>query len=165
MSSPANFFLTQIVTFTNLSLGILSIISSDMKSAVLFILAAALVDRMDGKIARKLSCESNLGRELDSLSDLVSFGVAPAAIIWKSSLNFAGFWGYIPIILFVIAGAFRLARFNVSKMSDSYSGMPITVAGSLVAFITFFTNNNIFFSILLIILSFLMVSRIKFKKI
>jgi len=165
MSSPAKFFLAQIVTFINLSLGILSIISSDMKSAVLFILAAALADRMDGKIARKLNCESNFGRELDSLSDLVSFGVAPAVVVWRLSLNFAGFWGYIPIMLFVTAGAFRLARFNLSKSSESFLGMPITIAGSLVAFITFFTSNNIFLSILLIILSFLMISSIKFKKI
>lgn len=165
MKSPAEFFLTQLFTFANLSLGVLSILSSDMKLAAIFILAAALADRMDGKIARQLNCESNLGKELDSLSDLVSFGVAPCVIIWRISLNVMGFWGYVPILIFVIAGAFRLARFNTSNMSGSFLGMPITIAGSIIAFITFFTDNTTVLSVFLVILAFLMVSKIKFKKI
>lgn len=165
MKSPEKFLLTQIITFSNLALGILSIISSDMKLAAVYILIAALVDRIDGKMARKLDCESNFGKELDSLSDLVSFGAAPAVIVWKTSLNILGLWGYLIILLFVAAGAFRLARFNVTVMSGSYLGLPITLAGSIIAFVSFFTHNTLFLSILLVVSAFLMISKIKFKKV
>ncbi|MGE5474356.1 MAG: CDP-diacylglycerol--serine O-phosphatidyltransferase [Ignavibacteriales bacterium] len=165
MQSPIGFLLVQLITFTNLALGVLSILSSDMKLAAIFILAAALVDRMDGKIARRLKSESELGKELDSLSDLVSFGIAPCVIIWKTSLNIMGFWGYMLILLFVIAGTFRLARFNTQNMTGSFLGMPITIAGSAIALLTIFTDNSIVLSILIVILAFLMVSKIKFKKI
>ena len=79
-----------IFTFINLSFGILSLLAtfeSNYQLACIFILLAALVDRYDGRIARYLQVSSDLGKELDSLADLVSFGVAPSILIFGSVLN------------------------------------------------------------------------------
>jgi CDP-diacylglycerol--serine O-phosphatidyltransferase len=166
MQSQNRFIIPQLFSFTNLSLGIISLLLQNAKIAALLIIIAALVDRMDGKTARKFRAESAFGKELDSLCDLVSFGAAPAVIAWKvgTSTNI-GVWGYIPILIFVIAGAFRLARFNINNTSGAFMGLPITAGGVIVAFTIFFNPNAMFLSILLIILALLMVSKIKFKKI
>lgn len=166
MPSTIKFIIPQIITFTNLSLGVIAIISTDLSLSAIFIILAAIIDRLDGKIARKLNAESDLGKELDSLSDLISFGVAPAVIAWKISIGtLSAFWGYIPLLIYVMAGAFRLARYNVSNFSGSFVGMPITVAGFIAAAASFFKPNSIIFAALLLVLSFLMVSTIKIKKI
>jgi CDP-diacylglycerol--serine O-phosphatidyltransferase len=96
-------------------------------------LAAAFIDRYDGKIARKFNAVSLIGKELDSLADLVSFGVAPAMLAWKLSLLNYGIISYLLLLVFPICGAFRLARFNISDFKSVYTGIPITIAGSLLA--------------------------------
>lgn len=165
MPSSVKFFLTQVITFTNLSLGVIAIMLSDVKIAAILIIIAALFDRLDGKIARKLNVESDFGKELDSLSDLISFGVAPAYVAWKISLiNMTGIWGYIPVLIFIMAGAFRLARYNVTNFSGAFVGMPITIAGAIAALSVFFKPSDIAFTLILLVLSFLMVSTIKIKK-
>ena len=102
-----------IFTFINLSFGILSIIEThngNYRLASIFIIAAALVDRYDGRIARFLQVSSDLGKELDSLADLVSFGVAPSILVFLLfDLNSYGPFGIIGIIillLFPICGAY-----------------------------------------------------------
>ena len=92
-----------IFTFINLSFGILSIIEThngNYRLASIFIIAAALVDRYDGRIARFLQVSSDLGKELDSLADLVSFGVAPSILVFLLfDLNSYGPFGIIGIII------------------------------------------------------------------
>lgn len=164
-------FIPSLLTFLNLSFGMLSIIftlTNNVKFAVLMILLSGLVDRYDGKIARKLNAVTPLGKELDSLSDLVSFGAAPAILCWHLFLNQYSIIGYIIAIIYPVAGAYRLARFNVTQFDNVYMGVPITVAGGVVAIDCivniFFIKHNLISSILLLVLSYLMVSKIKIKK-
>ena len=165
-----------IFTFINLSCGILSILYTFEKNylfACFFILIAALVDRYDGRIARWLNVSSELGKELDSLADLVSFGVAPSILTFLvynlSSLGPFKIIGIIILLTFPICGAYRLARYNTSSFDGVFTGIPITVAGSFIAIFVFFTLNKeinkIIPALLLLLGSYLMVSTFKLKKI
>ncbi|QUH18504.1 CDP-diacylglycerol--serine O-phosphatidyltransferase [Alkaliphilus sp. B6464] len=159
-------------TLFNLSLGVLSIINILAENyflAALLILLAALMDRFDGKLARKFDAESDLGKELDSLCDLISFGVAPAILIWASHLINYGVIGMAIIILFPIAGAYRLARYNVTEFEGVYMGIPITVSGGIVALVNLYSMNyntsTYFLIFMMMFLSYSMVSqKIKLKK-
>lgn len=159
-------------TLFNLSLGVLSIINILAENyflAALLILLAALMDRFDGKLARKFDAESDLGKELDSLCDLISFGVAPAILIWASHLIDYGVIGMAIIILFPIAGAYRLARYNVTEFEGVYMGIPITVSGGIVALVNLYSMNyntsTYFLIFMMMFLSYSMVSqKIKLKK-
>ncbi|TDT60891.1 CDP-diacylglycerol--serine O-phosphatidyltransferase [Fonticella tunisiensis] len=160
------------LTFLNLSFGMLSILltlTDKPNMAALMIVCAALVDRYDGRIARLFNAESPLGKELDSLADLVSFGAAPAVLTWNTFLKNFGIIGYIIAIIFPISGAFRLARYNVTKFENVFTGVPITMAGSLMAFdnlIAYYYKEHSIVSIaFMLILSCLMVSKLKVKKI
>ena len=164
-----------IFTFINLSLGILSILATFDKNYILastFIILAALVDRYDGRIARFLQVTSDLGKELDSLADLVSFGVAPSLLIFIQfkfrEFGPYGIVGLILLLIFPICGAFRLARYNTSSFDGVFTGVPITVVGSVVALFVLFTCNitlpNIVPCIIILVGSYLMVSNLKLKK-
>lgn len=160
-----------IFTFINLTFGMLSIMfifTNNLSLSAIMILCAAFVDRYDGRIARRINAESILGKELDSLADLISFGAAPAILSWSIFLINYGIIGYIITILFPIAGAFRLARYNVSTFNNVFSGIPITIAGSLLALYNLvsihFIQYNVISLVIIILLSFLMVSNIKIKK-
>lgn len=167
-------------TFINLSCGIVSILSvMNEKYAVasIFILLAGLVDRYDGRIARFLQVSSDLGKELDSLADLVSFGVAPSILTYVlyefSNLGPKGIIGYIILIVFPICGAFRLARYNTATFNGVFTGVPITIVGCFMALfnllvIEFEFNASIpsfIIVIMMIIGSYLMVSTLKLKKV
>lgn len=165
-------FIPNILTFMNLSLGILSLLATvqgDYFNSGLFILGAGIVDRYDGRIARLLNAESPLGKELDSLSDLVSFGVAPSILAYiMFNLGEVGFLGLIPIILFPVAGSYRLARYNASSFDGIFMGVPITIAGcAITLFMLLLRNNlNLRFLVILVMIAFsyLMVSTIKLQK-
>ena len=94
-------------TFSNLACGVFSLLmlfEGKLEAACIFILLAALIDRYDGRIARFLNVSSEIGKELDSLADLVSFGVAPAMLLYiLNQYEHLGIIGYILIILFPIA--------------------------------------------------------------
>jgi CDP-diacylglycerol--serine O-phosphatidyltransferase len=147
-----------------------------MIPASLLIMVAALTDRFDGKVARMFDVSSELGKQLDSLSDLISFGVAPVIIAWKISLSVHfGIFGYILALVFPIAGAFRLARYNITVFNNVFCGLPITIAGAFLtidnlynSFVLIKGRLNLFHSIitavLIVLLSFLMVSKIRLKK-
>lgn len=161
-----------IFTFLNLAFGMMSILltlTGNEKSAALMILCAAFVDRYDGKIARKINVESELGKELDSLCDLISFGAAPAVLCWSTFLSNYGIIGYVVSIMFPIAGAYRLARFNITEGKGIYTGIPITIAGSVMALdiliSLMFINHDTVSIVLMLVLAYLMVSNFKFKKI
>ncbi|GAA0789287.1 CDP-diacylglycerol--serine O-phosphatidyltransferase [Hathewaya limosa] len=165
-------FLPNLFTFINLSLGIFSLLMSFSKNyliASILILCAGLIDRYDGKVARFFGCSSEIGKELDSLADLVSFGVAPSMLLCLL-YNFTslGFIGYIIVIIFPIAGAYRLAKFNIMDFKNVYTGIPITIAGAiaaLYALLTYRTPTNMLITIIVLLsLAYLMVSNFKFKK-
>ena len=170
-----------VFTFINLSCGILSILSvmnEKYTLASIFILLAGLVDRYDGRVARFLDVSSDLGKELDSLADLVSFGVAPSILIYTLfELNKPGILsiiGFIILLAFPICGAFRLARYNTAQFDGVFTGVPITIVGCFMAFFSLIllllkielTNVLTYITIILMILgSYLMVSTIHLKKI
>lgn len=159
-------------TLGNLGCGVMSLMMTfqdNYKWAALFILLAGLMDRYDGRVARFLKVDSALGKELDSLADLVSFGVAPSILIFHT-YNFVnlGILGYVLVLLFPISGAYRLARYNTTDFDGVFYGIPITLAGMFMAFYSLITMNRLtnqqLTIILLIALSYLMVSRIRLKK-
>ncbi|KEI06647.1 CDP-diacylglycerol--serine O-phosphatidyltransferase [Clostridium botulinum] len=160
-------------TLGNLACGLISLIMTfedNFSTACIFILLAGVMDRYDGRIARYLDVSSDIGKELDSLADLVSFGVAPSILIFKL-YNFInlGIIGYLLVLLFPLSGAYRLARYNCSTFDGTFTGIPITLAGMLLsvyAFVNIETHSNVLVtSILMIILSYLMVSKFKIKKV
>lgn len=125
-----------VCTAGNLLCGVFALAAAfgqDYRRCVAFILAAALLDRLDGLVARRYNVTSSFGREFDSLADLVSFGVAPAALVYRL---LAATWS-VPALAcfgaFVLCGAFRLARFNVTPGGAYFRGLPITAGGSLLA--------------------------------
>lgn len=158
-----------VMTLVNLSFGITAIIliSSGMEHlSLFFILAAALFDRYDGKVARMLQIESAIGKELDSLCDIVSFGVAPALLIYHSILYEIRGAGLIITVLFILCGAIRLAKFNVSENHDVFNGIPITAAGviSVLSYFVIPYFPGVFFLVLQSALMILMVSHIRIQK-
>lgn len=160
-------------TLSNLACGILSLIMSfegNYTLACYFIILAGLMDRYDGRVARYLNVSSELGKELDSLADLISFGVAPSILIFNiNSFQHLGLTGYILVLIFPIAGAYRLARYNITSFDGVFSGIPITAAGMLLDLYCLITLNNAMYAgitiFLVIILSYLMVSNFQFKKV
>lgn len=159
-----------IITGTNLVIGMIALVyavQGEYFSGAVLILFSALLDRLDGKLARKMGNSSDFGKELDSLADLVSFGVAPAVTVYLWRLNVIGITGMLITVLFVLCGALRLARFNVMNITGYFLGVPITVAGSLAAILVLFAGNihvGVTAAIILI-LSGLMVSNIRLPKI
>ena len=171
--------LPNIITFMNLFFGISAILvasggGNGLSLACMFILFSATLDRLDGKVARKLHAESELGEQLDSLVDLVSFGVAPAFITWVMNFSTKGteMLGHISVIIFIFAGAYRLAKFNISTCRKVYVGLPITCAG---AFLTLYNIHLIFTnsivgselktSIIMIVLAYCMICKFEIKKV
>ena len=159
-----------VFTLLNLSLGgfaILFILKDQLNLSLLLIFIAALADRFDGMVARKFNIESELGRQLDSMSDIISFGVAPALLLYQGILSDFGPPGSFFTIFYISCGAFRLAKFNISENNGYFTGLPITVAGCLLTLsflgIPFFPPQ--FFIFFIIILSFLMVGTFQLKKV
>jgi CDP-diacylglycerol--serine O-phosphatidyltransferase len=149
--------------------------SSNLIYSCLLIMVAAVTDRLDGKVARFFKVTSDFGKELDSLSDLVSFGVAPIVIAWEITFIHFGILGYVLSLLFALSGAYRLARFNISNLENVFMGLPITIAGTLLTIVNLYnyfaqinmryTNTNATLTVIItIFLSFLMVSKISIKK-
>lgn len=167
-----------IFTFVNLSCGIFSLLStfnSNFVWASTFIMIAGLVDRYDGRVARFLDVSSDLGKELDSLSDLVSFGVAPSILIFIlfnfNALGPYGVFGLILLVAFPICGAFRLARYNAASFDGMFTGVPITIVGCFIALFSLISTYSdlsdklsILAIIFMILGSYLMVSTLKLKK-
>lgn len=157
-------------TVSNLLLGLVSIIfaiDGKFKEAAVMILFSVILDSMDGKVARKLDASSLFGKELDSLSDLVSFGVAPAILMHQQVLQKEfGIWGLFAVLLFVTCGALRLARFNVLNISEYFVGIPITAAGGLIALVSLLAIQikPLVIILFIIFLALLMVSNLKVRK-
>jgi CDP-diacylglycerol---serine O-phosphatidyltransferase len=139
------YILPNLFTAASLFFGFFSVlktIEGDYHTAVLYIIISGLLDSLDGRIARLTRSESDFGVEFDSLVDLVSFGVAPALLIYMSSLSHFERFGWLAAFLFVACGALRLARFNVQSSDIErrfFQGLPIpAAAGELVTFVLFY---------------------------
>ncbi|MFC4098302.1 CDP-diacylglycerol--serine O-phosphatidyltransferase [Paenibacillus xanthanilyticus] len=164
-------------TVANLFLGIVAIIlifpeNARYDLAAMMVIIAMLMDGVDGRVARALNAQSEFGKELDSLSDVISFGVAPAFIMYSvafQELSAAPAW--IITALFPICGALRLARFNVITSHAGYFiGLPIPAAGGVLATLALFHKEIpvVVLMVSTLVLSFLMVSTVKypnFKKV
>jgi len=152
---------------------IMSAINGNFIHAAWAIILANIFDGLDGWIARLTNTTTRFGVELDSLSDLVAFGVAPSIMMYKWALMPFGRLGWAAAFLFVACGALRLARFNVqtgSPGSKAFKGMPIPGAASIVASVVIFyyeywvgiPGKNVLYPALTIVLALLMVSTLRF---
>lgn len=163
-------------TIANLFLGIVSIIfvfNDEPALAAMMVIIAMLADGLDGRVARALNVQSEFGKELDSLSDVISFGVAPAFIVYVVAFQDLQppAAGWLATAIFPICGALRLARFNVIAAVPGYFiGLPIPAAGGVLCTLALF-HTSLHPAVLIVstlLLSFLMVSNIKypsFKKV
>ena len=138
-------FIPNMITMMSLIAGISSIkfsIQSNWQLAVLMIMLAAFFDFFDGWMARKLKKSSQFGAELDSLSDFISFGLAPALLINLSITYQLGRLGWIFSLFFIVCAALRLARFNIENMreqSKTFFGIPSPAAAGVIM-IPFYIN-------------------------
>lgn len=178
-------------SFTALSLllGVASIITTqlgDLRLAAWIIVWCGLLDVLDGVAARLLNATSNFGAEFDSMADLVSFGVAPAVLVLNAGLQIGGvevetgqFWVLLlAVAVFVLAGAMRLARFNLTSEESTdgwFAGVPITAAGgglvSSIVLVLIVHEDiaavlplHLYFPVLMFVLALLMISRMRFPK-
>jgi CDP-diacylglycerol--serine O-phosphatidyltransferase len=157
--------LANTLTLTNGVLGFLSLLAAAQQE---FILAAILIlfgvvcDWLDGKAARAFGEETPLGRELDSLSDLVTFGVAPAFLVVMIA---PGFVSYIAGALFVLSAAVRLGRFSVQHEKGVFFGVPTTTNGILLPILIFLGAPTPWFPAYLFLFALLMNAPIRVKKI
>jgi CDP-diacylglycerol--serine O-phosphatidyltransferase len=166
--------------------------------ASLAIVFGLLFDGADGRIARLTKTQSDLGVQLDSLADLVTFGVAPAILVYRWGLLELGRWGLVVAFVFTACGALRLARFNVLAMREQaaksaraeeapsesqrahtpgkkqpavFIGLPIPIAANMIVAIVLANDaigvteisNHLAIAILVVILSYLMISRVRFR--
>ena len=151
--------------------------------AIICIIVAGLIDGLDGRIARLIKGTSQVGKELDSLTDVISFGVAPAFIMYFWQLNTIGRVGWLICLVYVICVALRLARFNVNSETQSswkdnfFEGVPSPAGGILVLLPLIYSkseiqilniDNSYFVPTLFILISLLLISKLptySFKKI
>ena len=137
----ARVILPNMLTLIGVCIGLSSIrfaLDGKFEFAIIAIMFAALIDGLDGRIARLIKGTSKVGKELDSLTDMISFGVAPAFIMYFWKLNTLGRFGWLLCLIYVICVALRLARFNVntgqapSWRDNFFEGVPSPAGGILV---------------------------------
>ncbi len=178
--------LPNILTLIGVCIGLTSIkfaFDGKFELSIIAVIVAGVIDGLDGRIARLIKGTSKVGKELDSLTDVISFGVAPAFIMYFWSLSEFGRLGWLISLIYVICVALRLARFNVSSDGETswkdnfFEGIPSPAGGILVLMpliysfseIQFFNPNyKVVVPILFIIISVLLISKIptySFKKI
>jgi len=159
-----------LMTMGNLMCGFIALIcitQGRFTEAAVLILLAAVCDSLDGRIARRGNAASDMGKELDSLCDVVSFGVVPALLVYvqffSQNMSLAAL---LAALFYVVCGAYRLARFNISHHPDHFVGIPITLAGIVTALLSWIGGGlpgGVMVGVLLL-LGCLMVSTIKVPK-
>jgi len=174
------------LTLIGVCIGLSSIkfaLDSKFELSIIAIIFAALFDALDGRVARLIKGTSLVGKELDSLADVISFGVAPAFIMYFWLLNSLGKFGWLLCLIYVVCVALRLARFNVNSNEETswkdnfFEGIPSPAGGIIVLMPLIFNlseldiiniNYRIVVPIFFITISFLLISKIptySFKKI
>lgn len=159
--------LPHVLTVASLAAGVVSILftmNGEVALAALAILASFVLDGFDGRVARWLGAEGDFGKQMDSLADVVAFGLAPAILMYEVNLKDHGPWGWAVTAVFPICGALRLARFNILKVSGYFVGLPITAAGTLLALFVLYGRRleHWAFSLATLGIAYLMVSTIRY---
>jgi len=171
------YLLPSLFTFGNILLGFFALVRGfrqEFEIAAVLIYLAALLDGLDGRIARLTHTESAFGKELDSLADVVAFGAAPAFLAYMWGLSRLGRLGWLIPVFFLLCAAIRLARFNVqTRAVDSryFVGLPAPAAAGTVAAVLFFFPDGqepgsallITMSATLVVVAGLMVSTFRFR--
>ena len=170
--------LPNILTLIGVCIGLSSIkfaLDSKYEIAVIAIIFAALIDGLDGRIARLIKGTSKVGKELDSLTDVISFGVAPAFIMYFWSLNNLGKFGWLLCLIYVVCVVLRLARFNVHSNEETswkdnfFEGVPSPAGGILVLMPLIYSlselkflniNYNFVVPVFFILVSLLLISKV-----
>lgn len=172
-------FIPSLFTILNAFCGMMSVINSakgDYDEAALFIIYASLFDAVDGLAARLTNSASRFGVELDSLSDVISFGLAPSILIYYVYLNQLGDIGIVMSSLIMVFAAIRLARFNVQLSGfekSKFNGLPAPMSAfTICSYILFYHNkifseniSEIFIMSLSVFLPIMMVSKVKYDTI
>ena len=173
----ARMILPNMLTLIGVCIGLSSIkfaLDSKFELSIIAIIVAAVFDGLDGRVARLIKGTSKVGKELDSLTDVISFGVAPAFIMYFWSLNNLGKFGWLLCLIYVVCVALRLARFNISSNAEPswrdnfFEGVPSPAGGVLVLMPLIFSlseldifnvNYNLIVPIFFITVSFLLISK------
>ena len=174
----ARMILPNALTLIGVCIGLSSIkfaLDSKFELSVIAIIFAALFDALDGRVARLIKGTSKVGKELDSLTDVISFGVAPAFIMYFWNLNNLGKFGWLLCLIYVVCVALRLARFNINSNAEPswrdnfFEGVPSPAGGILVLMPLMFSlsglnifnvNYNFIVPTFFIITSFLLISKL-----
>ena len=185
-SKKTRYILPNILTIAGVCLGISSIkfsLDLNFKMAVIFITLAAILDALDGRIARLIKGTSDFGKELDSLTDFVSFGIAPAFIIYFWELNKYGKIGWAITLIYSVCCVLRLARFNLTKFKPDeswkqnyFEGVPSPIGALLILSplvleltdLNFSLDKNFYVPLFTLIIAILLISKVptySFKKI
>ena len=170
--------LPNILTLIGVCIGLTSIkfaFDGKFELSIIAVIVAGIIDGLDGRIARLIQGTSKVGKELDSLTDVISFGVAPAFIMYFWSMSEIGRLGWLISLIYVVCVALRLARFNVNSEAEPswrdnfFEGIPSPAGGVLVLmpliysyseFQFFKPNYQIFVPALFILISILLISKI-----
>lgn len=168
-------FIPNLCTSMNLVFGMCSILSTfhgELIWGSIFILLALVADGLDGRTARFFGVSSEMGKEMDSLCDLGSFGIAPAFLAWAFVLQHHGWLGVAVVIIFAVCGMWRLARFNVNAdvVHGYFMGLAIPAGGNIVAMTTLLfvsmgidpLSFGIAYPIVMAIVGYLMVSHVHY---
>ena len=173
----ARMILPNMLTLIGVCIGLSSIkfaLDEKFKLAIVAIIFAALIDGLDGRIARLIKGTSKVGKELDSLTDVISFGVAPSFVMYFWLLNNLGKFGWLLCLIYVVCVALRLARFNVSSNEEPswrdnfFEGVPSPAGGILVLMPLIFSlsgfdfliiSYNVLVPVFFISVSFLLISK------
>ena len=173
----ARIILPNMLTLIGVCIGLSSIkfaLDAKYSISIIAIIFAALIDGLDGRIARLIRGTSKVGKELDSLTDVISFGVAPAFVMYFWSLNKLGKFGWLLCLIYVVCVTLRLARFNINSNEEPswrdnfFEGVPSPAGGILVLMPLIFSlselniftiNYNLAVPIFFITTSFLLISK------
>ena len=173
----ARMILPNMLTLIGVCIGLSSIkfaLDEKFELAIIAIIFAALIDGLDGRIARLIKATSKVGKELDSLTDVISFGVAPSFVMYFWLLNNLGKFGWLLCLIYVVCVTLRLARFNVNSNEEPswkdnfFEGVPSPAGGILVLMPLIFSlsefdfliiSYNILVPVFFISVSFLLISK------
>lgn len=147
------YLLPNAFTTANLFAGFYAVVQAmnlHFETAAIAIFLAMVFDSMDGRVARLTNTQSPFGEQYDSLADMISFGIAPALVIYVWSLQGLGRWGWLAAFIYVVGAALRLARFNanIGKIDKQFfQGLPSPAAAALIAgFIWLSVDNKLSFA-------------------
>lgn len=164
------YFIPNTVSLSSIMVGFISIVMAgygEIRFAASMIILGALFDSLDGVLARRLKVMSQIGKEIDSLSDVITFGVAPAYLLYQGTLYKFGNLGIFVSALIPIFATLRLARFNLKPTYRFFEGLPSTFVGLSIAllqgyYIHYFSP--MFYLLFALALSMLMITKFKYSK-